>query len=148
MKLKLICIGKLKDKQLLDLISQYSQKINYDAKLELLELKDSNPENEGKSILEHIDKIKENKFVFVLSEEGKQFDSVTFSKKLNQLSLDNRTIVFVIGGPFGLSNGIKKNADLLISLSSMTFTHEMARLFLLEQAYRAISIINNKNYHK
>jgi 23S rRNA (pseudouridine1915-N3)-methyltransferase len=62
--------------------------------------------------------------------------------------LDNRTIVFVIGGPFGLSKELKQKADFLFSLSQMTFTHEMARLFLQEQVYRALSIINNKNYHK
>jgi 23S rRNA (pseudouridine1915-N3)-methyltransferase len=148
MKVKIICVGKLKDNSLLGLCNSYSQKINYDAKLEFLEIKDSSVSEEGKKIIESIDKIKDNKFVFALSEEGKEYASIEFSEKIKQLSNDNRTIVFIIGGPFGLSQEAKKKTDFILSISKMTFTHEMVRLFLLEQVYRAISIIKNKNYHK
>jgi 23S rRNA (pseudouridine1915-N3)-methyltransferase len=148
MKIKVICVGKLKEKNILNLCSDYSKKINYDAKLELLELKDSNPLEEGKKIIENLDKIKDNKFVFILSEEGKEYTSIDFSEKTKKMDLENKLIVFVIGGPFGLSQEVKKKADMLLSLSKMTFTHEMARLFLLEQIYRGVSIIKNKSYHK
>jgi 23S rRNA (pseudouridine1915-N3)-methyltransferase len=148
MKLKLIFVGKIKDKSLLDLINDYSTKIAYDAKLELSEIKDSSPEEEGKKMIEHLESIKDSKFVFVLSEEGKECSSVDFSKKLRQCELDNLLVVFIIGGPFGLSPEAKKKANQLFSLSKMTFTHEMARVFLLEQIYRGISIIKNKSYHK
>jgi 23S rRNA (pseudouridine1915-N3)-methyltransferase len=146
MKIKLISVGRSKDKNLHSLIEEYKKKISYDAKLEVLEIKDSNPEEEGRKILELLNNIKEPSFVFALSEEGKEHTSTEFAHKLRQLSFD-RTIVFVIGGPFGLSEKAKENAELL-SLSKMTFTHEMARLFLLEQIYRALSIIKNKKYHK
>ena len=148
MKLKLICVGKVKDKSLFGLCSGYSEKIGYDAKLEIIEIKDSSPEEEGNKIIELIERIKDNKFVFVLSEEGKEFSSREFSEKIKQIDLSGKTIVLVIGGPFGLSEQVKKNADSMISLSKMTFTHEMCRHFLLEQLYRAISIIKNKSYHK
>jgi 23S rRNA (pseudouridine1915-N3)-methyltransferase len=148
MKLKLICIGKIKEPSLKELIADYSERITRDAKLEILEIKDSNIKDEGKKIKELIEKIKENRFIFVLTEEGRQLSSVEFSNKLKQHDLEGKTLCFVIGGPFGLSEEAKKQADMHLSLSKMTFTHEMARLFLLEQLYRAISIIKNKSYHK
>jgi len=148
MKVKLICIGKLKEPNILNLCNNYSKKISFDAKLEILEIKASTREEEGKKIIESLDRIKDNKFVFVLGEEGQQINSIEFSNKLKKLDLDGKTIVLVIGGPFGLSEEVKQKADCLMSLSKMTFTHEMARLFLLEQIYRVISIIKNKSYHK
>jgi 23S rRNA (pseudouridine1915-N3)-methyltransferase len=147
-KIKIICVGKVKDRPILSLCDGYSEKIGFDAKLETIEIKDSNPDEEGKRIIEILERIKENKSVFVLSEEGKEFCSVEFSEKMKKNDLDNKLLVFVIGGPFGLSQEAKKKADILLSLSRMTFTHEMARLFLLEQVYRALSIIRNKSYHK
>jgi 23S rRNA (pseudouridine1915-N3)-methyltransferase len=148
MKLKLICIGKIKESDILNLCSEYSKKISYDSKLEILEIKDTNVSDEGKKILESLDKIKDNKYVFMLSEEGKEFTSTEFSEKVKRLTLENKLLVFIIGSPYGLSEEVKKKADSILSLSKMTFTHEMGRLFLLEQIYRAISIIKNKNYHK
>jgi 23S rRNA (pseudouridine1915-N3)-methyltransferase len=148
MKLKLITVGKVKDKQISELIKDYSLKIGFDAKLETVEVKDSTVEEEGMKIIELIERMKNSRFVFVLSEEGKQLGSVEFSDKLKQLDLSGKTIVFVIGGPFGLYEELKKKADMLFSLSKMTFTHEMAHLFLMEQLYRSNSIIHNKKYHK
>jgi 23S rRNA (pseudouridine1915-N3)-methyltransferase len=148
MKLKLVCVGKIKGPSLQKLIKDYSERISYDAKLEIIEIKDYNSEEEGKKIIELIDRIKDNKFVFALSEEGKEYTSVEFSEKIKKIDLDNKVIIFIIGGPFGLSQEVKKKAHNLFSLSRMTLTHEIARLFLLEQIYRAISIIKNKNYHK
>ncbi len=148
MRLKLISVGKIKNKELSGLIKEYSQKIGFDAKLEIIEIKDTTLEEEGEKINEVIDRIKENRFVFVLSEEGKQLSSLEVSNKLKQLDLSSKTIVFVIGGPFGLYEDVKKKADFVLSMSRMTLTHEMARLFLLEQIYRAISIIQNRKYHK
>ncbi len=148
MKLKVICVGKIKELSLQKLIKEYSNRINYDAKLEILEIKDSTREEEGKKIIESLDRIKDSRFVFVLSEEGKDYTSAEFSEKIKKIDLDNKLIIFIIGGPFGLSKEVKQKADCLLSLSKMTFTHEMARLFLLEQIYRAISLIQNKNYHK
>ena len=83
----------------------------------------------------------------MLGEEGQQINSIEFSNKLKKLDLDGKTIVLVIGGPFGLSEEVKQKADCLMSLSKMTFTHEMARLFLAEQLYRSFMIINNRSYY-
>jgi 23S rRNA (pseudouridine1915-N3)-methyltransferase len=148
MKIKLICIGKVKDKNLLELTANYSKKISFDAKLDIIELKDSTVEDEGKKILEIIDRIKDNFFVLVLSEEGKTLNSIEFSDIMKKIDLTVKTFVFVIGGPYGLSSEVKNKANILLSLSKMTFTHEMCRLFLVEQIYRSISIIKNKKYHK
>jgi len=87
-------------------------------------------------------------FIIALSEEGEQFSSIGFARLIKKIALENKEIVFVIGGPDGLPNQIKAKADLIVSLSKMTFTHEMALLFLVEQIYRAMSIIKNKKYHR
>jgi 23S rRNA (pseudouridine1915-N3)-methyltransferase len=83
-----------------------------------------------------------------LSEEGKQYTSMEFSKLLKATSQDKQSILFLIGGPEGISDSLKKKADMVLSLSKMTFTHEMARLFLIEQIYRADAISKNKTYHR
>ncbi|MBN2368257.1 23S rRNA (pseudouridine(1915)-N(3))-methyltransferase RlmH [Candidatus Woesearchaeota archaeon] len=147
MKLKLICVGKVKDENMRQLSLDYSRKIDYDANIEIVEIKDSTPEEEAKKIIELVDNIKDNIFVISLGEEGTELNSRDFAKRIKQVSM-TKTIVFIIGGPFGLSEKIKNKSDLLLSLSNMTFTHEMARLFLLEQVYRAILILKNTKYHK
>jgi len=146
MKFRIICVGKIKDLNLLSLVNEYTLKINYDAKLEIIEIKDSDKTSEGKKLIEHIDKSRN--YVVILSEEGNILDSLQFSKLIKTHSLMNKDIDFVIGGPFGLSDEVKQRSDIILSLSRMTFTHEMARLFLVEQIYRALSIINKKKYHK
>ncbi|MCM2325898.1 MAG: 23S rRNA (pseudouridine(1915)-N(3))-methyltransferase RlmH [Candidatus Woesearchaeota archaeon] len=139
--MKIICVGKIKDKNIISLIDEYSKRID---RTTFIEIKDSDPMKEGEKIIETLEKIKD-KHVFVLSEEGREFSSIEFAQKLKKIE---KEIVFVIGGPFGLSDEVKKKADVLFSLSRMTFTHEMARLFLIEQVYRAISINDGKKYHK
>ncbi|MFH2021622.1 MAG: 23S rRNA (pseudouridine(1915)-N(3))-methyltransferase RlmH [archaeon] len=143
MKIKIICVGKPKEKAITMLENELLKR----TKIEISETKDSNINKEGEKIIELLDKT-ENKFIFILSEEGKQFSSVELSQKLQKISLEGKQILFIIGGPYGLSDAVKKKADIVLSLSKMTFTHEMARLFLIEQIYRAVSIIENKKYHK
>ena len=145
MKLKLICVGKTKDKNILDLCCEYIRRVSYLVKLEILDIKDSNVKQEGEKIQELIEKTRDN-FVFALSEEGKEFCSRDFSEELKKLDLSGKNIVFIIGGPSGLSEAVKSRADLVLSLSRMTYTHEMCRLFLLEQIYRAVT--KSKNYNK
>lgn len=101
-------------------------------------------EEEGQAILKAIG---EDCFVIVLSEEGRQFSSVDFAAKLGGFLDKGQKVVFVIGGAFGLSEGVKGRADLLLSLSQMTFTHQMVRVILLEQVYRAFCILKGKEYH-
>ena len=142
MKFRLISVGKVKEKSIQNIINDFSKRIN----ISFIEIKDSNKKKEAEKLIEIIEKIN-NKFLFVLSEEGEQLSSIEFSKKIKILSLE-KEIVFVIGGPEGLDDLIKNKADLLFSLSKMTLTHEMAKLFLIEQIYRAVSIIQGKKYHK
>jgi 23S rRNA (pseudouridine1915-N3)-methyltransferase len=139
--MRIICVGKIKERSIDLLINEYAKRVD---RLTFIELKDSDPIREGEKIIETLSKIKD-KHVFVLSEEGKEFSSVEFAQKIKKIE---KEIVFVIGGPLGLSEEVKKKADVLFSLSKMTFTHEMARLFLVEQVYRAVSINEGKKYHK
>ncbi len=147
MKFQIISVGRIKDKNILNLINLYSERINYDAKIEFIEIKDSVVSEESKRISEIIYKSKDKSFVFVLAEEGKELSSVELAEKIKKISSDGTKIVFVIGGAYGLDNSVKQKANFILSLSKMTFTHEMSRLFLAEQIYRAISIIKNRRYH-
>ena len=148
MKFRIVNVGKIKDECLKRSIEGYIEKISYDAKIEVHEIKDSDKKTEGEKIVEYLEKLKDNHFIFALTEEGNSFSSVEFSKKIKTLSVDGFEIIFIIGGPFGLSDAAKKESNALLSLSDMTYTHEMCYLFLAEQIYRAVSIINGKNYHK
>ena len=142
MLIKIIAVGKIKDRGLQNKMDEFTKWISPYAKLEIIELRDSNVEKEGAAILKSIGKDKA--FVFVLSEEGKGFTSNEFSQKLARIE---RKLIFIIGGPFGLSPAVKQRADCLFSMSRMTLTHEMTRLFLLEQIYRAINIARGGKYH-
>ncbi|NLP02161.1 MAG: 23S rRNA (pseudouridine(1915)-N(3))-methyltransferase RlmH [Fibrobacter sp.] len=141
--IKIIAVGKIKDCSLASMIKEYTERISHDAKLQVIEIGDSNPEKEGTKILEHLKKNPGH--VIVLTQEGRQFDSVAFSRYIGSIT---HQLTFIIGGPSGLSAEVKKAADLVLSLSAMTFTHEIARMLLLEQIYRAISIIRHRRYHK
>ena len=142
MLIKVITVGKIKDKNILAKINEFVKRIQFDAKIELLELKDSTKEKEGAKLLDILNK--EKGFVFAMSEEGKQMTSRQFGDKM---SATHQKMIFVIGGPFGLTEEVKKKANVTFSLSKMTFTHEMAKMFLLEQIFRGISIIKGRGYH-
>jgi 23S rRNA (pseudouridine1915-N3)-methyltransferase len=142
MLLKIIAVGKMKDRALSSHVQTYVTRLSPYAKVEIVEIRDGAPENEGAKILEQLDG--EKGYVIVLSEEGVEVTSKEFSAKL--MGID-RKIVLVIGGPYGLAEAVKKRGDWLLSLSRMTFTHEMARYLLLEQLYRAVMIGKGKNYH-
>jgi len=141
MKIKIFAVGKVKNKHLLAEIEELQKRIPW---TEIIEIKDSDPQKEAEKI---ISQIKQNQFIIACSEEGSQYGSHTFSQILNQISME-KEIVFIIGSATGLDSSIKKRADEIMSLSKMTFTHEMARLFLVEQIYRAKSILDGKKYHK
>lgn len=150
---KVICIGKIKEAYITKGIAEYKKRIDGYAKLEIVELKECNTpdinkniENEGKEIL---DKIKQDEYVITLEIEGKSIDSVAFSKQLESLATyGNSKVVFVIGGSNGLSNDVKKRSNYALSFSKMTFPHQLMRMILMEQIYRALTILNNKEYHK
>jgi 23S rRNA (pseudouridine1915-N3)-methyltransferase len=141
--INLIAVGKIKDRLLAEKIADFATRLAFDIRLTTHEIKDSDKDTEGKKI---VDLVKDQlTHVIALSEEGKEFSSEEFSQYLQKAG---RNIHFCIGGPNGLSDQIKKHATALISLSRMTFTHEMARMLLLEQIYRAVSIIKNRGYHR
>jgi 23S rRNA (pseudouridine1915-N3)-methyltransferase len=141
MRIKLIVIGKVKEPWINQGIQEYLKRLNKLAKVELIVLKDKGLKKEAKEILSKID----DEFVIVLGEEGKHLSSHELSQLVRKAERD---MIFVIGSAEGLDNRVKERADLLLSLSDMTFTHEIARLLLVEQIYRAFTIIKNIKYHR
>lgn len=139
-KVKIIAVGKLKKSWLKDGVSIYLQRL---PEIELIEIKDSDLNTEAHKVLTTLrtyDKL------IVLSEDGKQFDSIAFGHWLGQEATG--TLVFFVGGPTGVSHDLKQEAHQVLSLSEMTFPHEMARLLLLEQLYRGKTILQGGSYHK
>ncbi|MCX7726918.1 MAG: 23S rRNA (pseudouridine(1915)-N(3))-methyltransferase RlmH [Chitinispirillaceae bacterium] len=141
-KITVIAVGKIKNSALGEMALQYEKRLYKN--LDILEIKDKGIKKESETILEVIKK--QHYYTIALSEEGKMYTSLGFTKKLSNIKKDK--IAFVIGGPEGLSKEVKNNANEIMSLSPMTFTHEMARVLLLEQLYRAYCILNNISYHK
>lgn len=156
MKVKIIAVGKLKEKYLKEGIAEYSKRLR---NIDIIEVSDEKApeklsekeqllikEKEGKKILE---KIKDQDYVFALAIEGKQRTSEEFAHELNQLAIHGHgQIVFVIGGSLGLSTEVMQRSDAQISFSQMTFPHQLMRLILLEQVYRAKMILQGSPYHK
>ena len=132
-RLSIYAIGKIKKHWIRDGINQYKKRM---PDLIINELKSFNINNL---------RLKNN-IIISLSEEGKQFNSIELTSLL--LNFKNKKIIFLIGDPDGITSDVKKQSDLLLSLSPLTFPHELARLILLEQIYRAISISNNSPYHR
>ena len=159
MKIRIIAVGKIKEKYLQLGIKDYLDKVNFYANTEIVELpaenlssdpSDFEIENskikEGKKILKSI---KDNDFVINLDLNKKEMDSIEFAKYLNDsLVKGGSSVTFVIGGSYGLSDEVKKRANDSISLSKMTYLHTMTRLILLEQIYRAFKINKGETYHK
>lgn len=135
MHIKIIQIGKTKDTYLKTGELEFLKRLKPYAKIEIVEVKD-----EKRLQLP-------DEFVVVLDERGKEMTSVEFAKFLKTFKDRGENLNFVIGGAYGLSDELKQHASELLSLSKMTFTHQMARLFLLEQLYRGVCIILKKEYH-
>lgn len=142
--LKIILVGKMKNRELLGLCKDYALRLGKFCKLEIVEIKDSDPKKEGEKILESLKDFKGK--IYALGEEGKSMNSREFSKILERDLLSGGS-AFAIGGAYGLSEDVKKRADEVLALSEMTFTHEFARAILLEQLYRAKNISSNTGYH-
>ena len=159
MKIKIVTVGKLKEKYLKDGIAEYSKRISRFAKLEMIELADEKTpdkasEIENQKILETegariLSKIGERDFVLVLAIEGKTFSSEEFSKQLEEASIKGySTLTFIIGGSLGLAPGVKNRANLSVSFGRLTLPHQLMRLVLVEQIYRAFTIQQGSPYHK
>lgn len=159
MKIKVVTVGKLKEKYLKDGIAEYSKRISRFAKFEMIELSDEKTpdkasESENQKILEiegqrSLSKIADRDFVIVLAIEGKTFFSEEFSKQLEETSIKGfSTLTFIIGGSLGLSSSVKNRANLSVSFGRLTLPHQLMRLVLVEQIYRAFTIQQGFPYHK
>ena len=150
--IKVICVGKLKEKYLVDAIDEYKKRISKYTKLEIIELVDSNIDDEVLALKKEKDSILKNindkDFVITLEIEGKEFSSVEFASFLDNTFINNSNIVFIIGGSYGLSEEIKQRSNYKLSFSKLTFPHQLFRVMLLEQIYRCYKINNNEKYHK
>ena len=155
MKIKLITIGKTDNKELQSLIQNYQNRLKHYIKFELEVIPDiknvknlsekQQKEKEGELILKNIQK---SDVVVLLDENGQQYKSIEFSKYFQKkMNSGIKQLVFVIGGPYGFSDEIYKRTRSKISLSKMTFSHQMIRLFFVEQIYRAFTILKNEPYH-
>lgn len=159
MKIQIICIGKLKEKYWTDAVLEYSKRLSRFCDLEITELKEAKLpdkaseaqeqaviEEEGKIILKHV---KDGSYVISLEILGKNLTSVELAEKMEELPLMGKShVTFIIGGSLGLSRDVSKRADFKLSFSKMTFPHQMMRVILLEQVYRAFKINKNEAYHK
>ena len=150
--IKLIVGGQLKESYLKDAVEEYKKRIKKYTNLEIIELKDEGLVEEAKAIRLESEKITKyissKDYLITLEIEGKQYTSVEFATKIDKILIENSNITFVIGGSYGLSSEIKQKANLHLSFSKMTFPHQLFRILLLEQIYRAYKINNNESYHK
>ena len=148
--INIICIGKLKEQYLKDALNEYSKRLYKYCSLKIIELPDEKvPENLNANIINNIlSHIKNNSYTIALDLHGKQLSSEEFSLKIENIALNNNSnINFIIGGTLGLSDKLLKQATELISFSKMTFPHQLIRIFLLEQIFRAFKILSNEKYH-
>jgi 23S rRNA (pseudouridine1915-N3)-methyltransferase len=159
MKITVITVGKIKEKFYTDAVSEYAKRLSRYCKLEIVELADEKTkenasdheielvkEKEGERILASI---REDMYVIALAIEGKMLDSVELSEKIDSLGVSGTSsIAFVIGGSLGLDRRVLARADFKLSFSKMTFPHQLMRVILLEQVYRAYRIMKGEPYHK
>ena len=159
MKIKVYCIGKLKEKYFVDAQNEYLKRLERFAKVEVVEINDLPiplnsslkeeeivKDKEFELLLQKLDK---SSYVIALDLHGKQYDSVKFAEKIDSLMSNSITnISFIIGGSLGWSSKMNEVAKEKLKLSEMTFTHQMTRVILLEQIYRSFKILRNETYHK
>ena len=144
--IKIICLGKLKENYLKEMVLDYIKRIRKYHKIEIIELKDEEGiDVEAKNILKHIDA---KDYVITLEIKGKNLDSLEFAEVMRNTFISYSTIVFVIGSSMGLGKEVSLRSNLKLSFSTLTFPHGLFRGVLLEQIYRAFKINNNENYHK
>lgn len=150
MKVKIVCVGNLKEDYLKNAVAEYEKRLKKFCKLEIIELKQGKSDNENAKKEEYADIAKHLEgYVVTMAIEGKQQSSEDFAKHLNEVGVQgNSTITFVIGGSFGVDERIKQQSQILFSFSKMTFPHQLFRVMLLEQLYRAFNIQANTPYHK
>ena len=158
LNINIVCVGKIKENYLKDAISEYSKRLSRFCNLNIIELQDEKlPEKLNASIINEVKNkecnkmiqwVKKDSYIICLDLKGKEFSSEDFSKKIENIALNfNSSITFVIGGTLGLNEEILSLANEKICFSKMTFPHQLIRVFLLEQLFRAFKISNNETYH-
>lgn len=158
LSINIICVGKIKERFFKEAIDEYSKRLSKYCKLEILELPDEKipdkineklineiKEKECNNIINHL---KKDSHIVALDLKAKEFTSEEFSKKIDLISMQKSKITFIIGGSLGLTDRILSLANEKICFSKMTFPHQLIRIFLIEQIYRAFKISNGENYHK
>ena len=153
MKIKLVVVGKIKEQFYKDAIDEYMKRISPMANINIIEVKEVNTDDiiknkkeEANNILEKVDN---NDYVITLEILGSMMDSVELAKYIdNHYTFSASTLCFIIGGSDGLDESVIKRSDMHVSFSKFTFPHQLMRVILLEQLYRALTILNNKTYHK
>lgn len=150
--IKIITVGKIKEKYLKDAIKEYEKRLSKYTKLQIIELNDINDKNTQIILTKEKDEIikyvNSNEYIISLDINGKMLSSVEFANKLDKIFITNSNITFIIGGSYGLHQDIKNMSNELISFSKLTFPHQLFRVILLEQIYRCFRINNNESYHK
>ena len=151
--IKILCVGKIKERFFTDGIAEYEKRIDGYTKFSIVEVKEVNTSDINKNIKDEgknlLDKIGEDEFVITLEINGKMIDSVELAKLIEEkMTYGFSKITFVIGGSNGLSSDVVRRSNYHLSFSKFTFPHQLMRLILSEQIYRALTIINNKEYHK
>ena len=148
--INIVCVGALKEKFWIDAVSEYGKRLSRFCKLKILELpqqekfdKQKCLEGEGDEILRAV-----RGYKILLDIEGKQFTSNELAKKIEKVSLSNSEITFIIGGSYGVSEKVKEQADFRLSFGKITLPHNLARVVLVEQIYRAFMITSGNTYHK
>ena len=159
MKISVVCVGKIKESFYRQAVEEYAKRLSKYCKFEVIEVADEKTPDKASEVQENqikekeadriLDKIKEDAYVFTLEIKGKRFTSEGFADCIQNVTLRGKShLVFVIGGSLGLHDKVLKRSDQAISFSDMTFPHQLMRVILSEQIYRAYRIINKEPYHK
>ena len=149
--IKIICVGKIKEKFFRDAIDEYKLRLSKYTKLEIIELPDYNYDLK-KTIKEETDailkSINKSDYNILMDINGNMLNSVELSNKISNILISNSNITFIIGGSYGVSDEIRNVCNMRLSFSRLTFPHQLFRVVLLEQIYRSYKIMNNEEYHK
>lgn len=143
--IKIICVGKIKEKYLREAILDYEKRISKYHKITIIEVDDSNTKEESERINKYIDN---RDYIITLEIEGHCLSSLELADKIDKTFISNSNITFVIGGSNGIDSSIKAKSNYSLSFSKLTFPHQLFRVILLEQIYRCFKILNNETYHK
>lgn len=150
--IKIICVGKIKEKFFRDAIEEYQKRLHKFVKLEIIQVDDEKGDHPQIILQKECDRIQkyiqEKDYIITLEIEGKSLTSMGLSEKIDTISQHYPNITFIIGGSYGLHDDIKKQSNFKLSFSKLTFPHQLFRVLLLEQIYRSYKILNHESYHK